>query len=304
MKKEYIDIKKILQKPIFNSGETSNIYKDGDYIIKIYNPLYLNISKLNNIDIEEKILSARKFESIPEIEIPVSALYDINTKRFVGIKSNYIKGITRDNFIKENRNYESIIKDYDYFEDIFKRAEKQSIVFPDFANYKNIMISKDKNGTKTMNLIDYDGIQTDKFPTMTHATVLDPLIDSPTLMSKEEIESRYLIFTPKYKKRDFFTQELNIYSEYVLFFLDLFNVSISQINQPLPYSNGILTFDMFFKTIGLNDDDLQNKIWKLFQQNEKNEFIGNDKYTILEKYDIKPVGIFNGQEARKLVRKK
>ena len=35
MKKEYIDIKKILQKPIFNSGETANIYIDGDYIIKI-----------------------------------------------------------------------------------------------------------------------------------------------------------------------------------------------------------------------------------------------------------------------------
>ena len=299
MKKEYIDIKKILQKPIFNSGETANIYIDGDYIIKIYNQFYLVISKLNNIDIEEKILSARKIETIPEIEVPVSALYDINTKQFIGIKSSYIKGITYDDFIKENREYESIIKDYDYFEDIFKRAEKESIVFPDFANSKNIMVSKDRNNNKTIKLIDYDSIQIGKFSSMTHATALDPTINNSALMLKKEIDSKYLIFTPKYRKGDLFTQELNIYSEYVLFFLDLLNINISQIEQAAPLLNGILTFDMFFQIIGLDDYDIQNKIWKLFRQNQKNEYLGNDKYTILEKYDIKQAGMYN-----KLVRKR
>ena len=299
MKKEYVDIREIFQKPIFNSGNTSCIYKDGDYILKIYTPFYLDISKINNIDIEQKILSARKIETIPEIEVPVSALYDINTKRFVGIKSNFIKGITYDNFIKENREYESIIKDYDYFEDIFKRAEKESIVFPDFANSKNIMVSKDRNNNKTIKLIDYDSIQIGKFSSMTHATALDPTINNSALMLKKEIDSKYLIFTPKYRKGDLFTQELNIYSEYVSFFLDLLNINISQIEQPMPFLNSILTFDMFFQIIGLDDHDIQNKVWKLFRQNKKNEYLGDDKYTILEKYDIKPAGMCN-----RLVRKR
>ena len=299
MKKEYVDIREIFQKPIFNSGNTSCIYRDGDYILKIYNSFYLDISKINNIDIEQKILSAKKIETIPEIEVPVSALYDINTKCFVGIKSNFIKGITYDNFIKENREYESIIKDYDYFEDIFKRAEKESIVFPDFANSKNIMVAKDKNNNKTIKLIDYDSIQIGEFPSMTHATALDPTINNSALMLKEEIDSKYLIFTPKYRKGDLFTQELNIYSEYVSFFLDLLNINISQIEQPMPFLNSILTFDMFFQIIGLDDHDIQNKVWKLFRQNKKNEYLGDDKYTILEKYDIKPAGMCN-----RLVRKR
>ena len=299
MKKEYVDIREIFQKPIFNSGNTSCIYRDGDYILKIYNPFHLDISKINNTDIEQKILSAKKIETIPEIEVPVSALYDINTKCFVGIKSNFIKGITYDNFIKENREYESIIKDYDYFEDIFKRAEKESIVFPDFANSKNIMVSKDRNNNKTIKLIDYDSIQIGEFPSMTHATALDPAINNSTLMLKEEIDSKYLIFTPKYRKGDLFTQELNIYSEYVSFFLDLLNINISQIEQPMPFLNSILTFDMFFQIIGLDDHDIQNKVWKLFRQNKKNEYLGNDKYTIFETYDIKPAGMCN-----RLVRKR
>ena len=41
MKKEYVDIREIFQKPIFNSGNTSCIYRDGDYILKIYNPFYV-----------------------------------------------------------------------------------------------------------------------------------------------------------------------------------------------------------------------------------------------------------------------
>ena len=60
MKKEYIDMKKVIKKPIFASGETSNIYKDGDYILKIYNPIYLEIAKINDNDIEKKMLAAKK----------------------------------------------------------------------------------------------------------------------------------------------------------------------------------------------------------------------------------------------------
>ena len=297
-------MKKVIKKPIFASGETSNIYKDGDYILKIYNPIYLEIAKINDNDIEKKMLAAKKIETIPEIEIPVSALYDLNNKRFVGVKSNYIKGINRYNFMKENLDYNQIIKDYDYFEDIFKRAKKEAIVFPDFANDNNIMIYKNKDGSKAIKLIDYDGIQTKDFSTMTYATVLEPFFITPTMVSKKELESEKLIFTPKYKKGNFFTQELNIYSEYVLFFLDLLGVSIPQIEQLLSFYNDTVAFDIFFKTIGLDDYDIQDKIWKLFNQTKQNEYLEADKYKIIENYDIKFLGNSYGKKARKLVRKK
>ena len=112
-----------------------------------------------------------------------------------------------------------------------------------------------------------------------------------------------LIFTKKYFSADnSFTEELNIYSQYVLFFLDLLHSDITGIGRMTPV--GRITYDMLFAAMGLDDYDLQNKIWKLFQQNIKNEFLEDDKYTILDKYDIKVVGKQNGIEARRLVRKK
>ena len=290
MQKEYIDISKLKKFPILTETANSYIFKIKDYILKIYKPAYIQDIKLININIEEKILSARKFESIPEIEVPVSALYDIDTGIFLGAKYCYIKGLTYGDYLDKNScKYKKIIKYYDLFEDIFKRAEKESIVFPDFSNYDNLIVSNKKLTKRKLTLIDYEGIQIANHPATDVSKLLVPFSPHKTK----------LIFTPKYINKLFFTQELNIYSEYALFFADLLNISIAEFGIDTTYENR--TLEDFFKIIGLKDYDLQNKIWKLFQQNEKNEFLGDDKYKLLEEYNIQSI---KGTNIKRLIKKR
>ena len=290
MQKEYIDISELKKIPILTETDNSYIFKMKDYILKIYKPAYIQDIRLINMDIERKILSAKKIETIPEIEVPVSALYDIDTGIFLGAKYHYIKGLSYVDYIEKNaRKYKKIVKYYDLFEDIFKRAEKESIVFPDFSNYGNLILSNNKLSKRKLTLIDYEGIQIANHPATDVSKLLIPFSPHKTK----------LIFTPKYINKLFFTQELNIYSEYALFFADLLNISISEFGIGGAYENR--TIEDFFRIIGLKDYDIQNKIWKLFQQNEKNEFLGDDKYKLLEEYNIMSI---KRTDIKRLVKKR
>lgn len=48
----------------------------------------------------------------------------------------------------------------------------------------------------------------------------------------------------------------------------------------------IVTLDEIFSIINLNDSDIQQKVWKLFQPEIANEFLGNDLYKLAEKYKL------------------
>ena len=162
-------------------------------------------------------------------------------------------------------------------------------MFPDFSNYDNLIVSNKKLTKRKLTLIDYEGIQIANHPATDVSKLLVPFSPHKTK----------LIFTPKYINKLFFTQELNIYSEYALFFADLLNISIAEFGIDTTYENR--TLEDFFKIIGLKDYDLQNKIWKLFQQNEKNEFLGDDKYKLLEEYNIQSI---KGTNIKRLIKKR
>ena len=290
MQKEYINISEFKKNIILTETTNSYIFKIKDYILKIYKKDYIKDIALININMEQKILNAQKIESIPEIEVPISALYDIDTGIFLGAKYNYIKGLSYGDYIDKNiGKYKRIIEHYDLFEDIFKRSEKESIVFPDFSNYDNLIVSNYKLIKSKLTLIDYEGIQIKNYPATDVSKLLIPFSPYKTK----------LIFTPKYINKLFFNQDLNIYSEYALFFADLLNISISEFGIDPTYKNK--TLDDFFKIIGLDDYDIQNKVWKLFSQSEKNEFLGDDKYRLLDKYNIMRI---KGTNVKKLIKKK
>ena len=45
-------------------------------------------------------------------------------------------------------------------------------------------------------------------------------------------------------------------------------------------------FLQLFETLNLEDQDIQEKIWKAFQPTGDNEFLGNDVFKIAEKYKL------------------
>lgn len=295
MKREYINLRE-MNLPLLSDGESSWVFRDGDYVIKIYKPGYLNMERFVGINTERKMLNSKNIELLPEIEVPISALYDVGTREFIGTRSRYIDGVNYNKFIKDSANNmdnDSIVKNHDVFEGILKRANDNSIVFPDFASCDNIIVTNGDRMNPSFKFIDYDGIQIGREKTMA--------ISSSIISGGDP--NRELIFSKKYIDSSMiFTKELNIYSAYVLFFLDILNTDITKIGQESCF--GIITFDGLFELMGLDDYDLQHKIWKLFQQDEKNEFLGDDKYTIIDKYNIDVIGKFNNIDVKRLVRKK
>ena len=64
-----------------------------------------------------------------------------------------------------------------------------------------------------------------------------------------------------------------------------------------------MSFDLFFYLTGIDDYDIQNKIWKLFQPNQKNEYLGEDIMHILETYRVEIIGEYQGMKLKRLARK-
>lgn len=283
MVKEYKNLEEILKLPVLNTeGKTSIVFKDKDSIIKLYEPTLLQIEKTIGLDTEKKILASHYISELPELNTPTSAIYDKRTNRFIASRSPYIEG----------KNYNQIYTDsltditkpcnlHIRLENFLQRADKYNIVLPDYGSLNNLIIDKNNN----FHFIDYDGIQINEHRSL----AVSSSISTP------------LIQTSKYYNNNFFTPELNILSHYVILLLDIVNANLLTVGKKTP--NGVITLDDFFNTIGLDNYDIQNKIWKLFQQNKKNEYLGEDLINLQENYKTVILGKYKNYPLKRLVRK-
>lgn len=260
--------------------------KNGD-ILKIFHPFILNVYKKLDLKLEEKIVSAKPIETVPEIIVPNKAIYSNNEfigytcKEAIGIDYNsYEDTLSENDFYNLNRYAE----EYRKLESIVKRGNKEHIVFPDLCSCDNIFI--DQNGN--FSFIDYDGLQVGNFVT-------------PVLSSSLGDESQYDCH--KYKNGLLFTPELDKRSLITLYFLMTFHVDINKVGQYNPVTNKKITLDLIFNTIGLDDYDIQNKIWKLFQNNKQNEFLEEDVFKIAESYDLLAIPVERNVYIKKLIKK-
>ena len=57
-------------------------------------------------------------------------------------------------------------------------------------------------------------------------------------------------------------------------------------NRVNPETGNVVTLDYIFSIINLDDADVQQKVWKLFQSSTPNEFLGDDLYKLAEKYNL------------------
>lgn len=248
---------------------------DGRFL-KIYNKDYIEIAKLVGADIEKKILNKEGI-FIPKENIkPEVIVYD--GENFIGEVTRPARGISYGTW------YDSLSREqlsdlglhgaiHSNLEGIVKSTP--DIVYPDLCSYDNIFV----DGTN-IELIDYEGLQIGKY----NALGMSSAIGDRSLYNSSK----------KYSLgNNLFTKELDVKSLIFFYFRTVFNIDLKLIDE---YG---IDVEIFFNAINLNDPDIMHKVWKLFQEKEKNEYLGEDVFRIAENYnmDIYPNGI------RRLVRK-
>jgi len=278
-----LDIKKQIHR-----GDTSDVYELSDgKILKVFTSLSMFVYNRWNIQIERKILEAKPIASVPEIIVPESAVYDKGN--FCGYISKKADGIDYNEYdyrlsLADRSNLKLYADNHAKLESIVKRGNEAGIVFPDLCTCDNIFV--DKNGN--MSFIDYDGLQIDN-----HVT---PLL-STSLCEREQY------YCSKYYRNGLFTPQLDKKSLIILYFLTTFNVDLTKVGTINPMTNSEVTLDLIFNTIGLDDYDIQDKVWKCLQSKYQSEFLGDDVYHIANYYDMIVVPLGNAMYAKQLIKK-
>lgn len=284
MIKEFKNYNDIIKLPIVsNNGATSTTFLEDKSIIKLYNMFSILVEMQLGMNTEEKILSAQETVDLPEINFPQSAIYTADTKKFIASRYNFIEGqaIKHLHFGIDLEKYCDL---HLKLEDFLKRADKHHIVLSDYASLDNIIIDKEGN----IHFIDYEGMQIGKHKTATASRIIAELP---------------VFHRPKYTTNDcYFTKEVNILSWYIGFFLNTLNLNLSDIGKKTVDGTKI-TLDSFFKTAGIDNPDIQHKIWKLLNPKQKNEYLGDDLLILKENYKLKTIKLDNGYQHKQFIQK-
>lgn len=286
MKKKVLHDYDIRKASLLATTETAAILKlNNGSILKIFHPEFIRNSKLVNL--EQKVLDAVPIKHSPEILVPTSAVYS-ETGQFCGYTMPEAVGIDYNTYddkltIAQRQDLRKYAQIHSKLEKVLRR--NKDIVFPDFCTCDNIFVDNKGN----VQFIDYDGLQVGGHRALSISTSLgDPtkLLDT------------------KYGTKDlFFTKELDKRSSIVLYFLTAFNVNLNNVGIINPDTGIPVTLDDFFEIINLDDQDVCHKVWKTFQDDQQNEFLGDDVFRLADKYDVKILDIVGDTYIKELVKK-
>jgi len=290
MKKVYLNDKLLLESVPIAITETSRIMKlqNGD-ILKLYNPDFITLNKTIGIDIKEKILTADQRKHSPEILVPTSVVHTIDN-RFCGYIMPCAKGENFNSYDRkltddDRKNLSKYAEVHNRLESVLKR--NSNIVFPDFCTCDNIFIDSRGN----IQLIDYDGLQVEKQRTLSVST------------SVGEVDE--LLKNRKYCTCEgLFKKELDKKSSIILFYLTAFNINLNKVGVINPYTNKAVTLDDIFEYLNLDDPDICHKTYKIFQDDQNNEYLEKDIFNLAEKYDMQIIGNNGNIYNKKLIKKK
>ena len=282
---EKIQLNDLKLKELISATNKSVVYLlDNGQVLKVYNPHMLAELRKLGIDEKQKIADAKILPTIPEILIPLSMVYDRGV--FVGYTMPKAKGIDYNTYdYRDKCDLKEYIKMHLKLESIVKRGNKEGIIFPDLCTCDNIFVHNDE-----FSLIDYDGLQIGNHRTNNYSTSLG---DPVSFFNTKHI-------TPE----GLFTEEIDKRGLIILFFLTALNVNLNRVDIIDPFTGHRITLDEVFNYIGLEDYDIMNKVWKVFQNDQQNEFLGEDLYHLLDCYKLEILAsLGDNQYIKRLVRK-
>ena len=96
------------------------------------------------------------------------------------------------------------------------------------------------------------------------------------------------MFSKKYRNQEkqLFKKDLDIKSLIYLYFLTTFNIDLNKVGQINPFTRQPISLEEIFNCINLEDVDIMHKVWKIYQENIPNEYLGEDVYKLAENYQI------------------
>ncbi len=263
--------------------DTTIIRLPSGELLKILDEYLLKIIADTGYNLDVRLDEADKFASFKNFSIPTRKL--TQKGKAISYVMPYFPGVDFTDYYVDIFNLLSYAKLHSQIEGNIKEGNELGLVFPDLCTTENILVSKDGK----VFFIDYDGIQIGNMPAVGYSDFLG---------TPEQV------LTPKYydDKTDLFTKELDIKSAIFLYFLDTFGVNLSTVGTLNPENGKIVTLDFVFQTINLEDPDIQQKVWLLFQEDKQNEFLGDSIYNLAEKYILVPDMSVGGM-IKNLVRK-
>jgi len=273
----------------FSFNETSRIYKtkDGEFV-KLFMPIVLQMYyNVAHVNLEAKLLNKEKYFISEEINKPNTVIYAKNGMA-VGYKMKSALGINFNDFDSTLNNQQ--ILDLERFNNIHKRLEdivkrNKDIVFPDLCTCDNIYIGPEDK----IELIDYDGMQIGKHQAIEMSTTLN-----------EQFNNYYI---PKYWQKDLFTKNLDKKSLILLYFLSTFHVDLNKVGVISPFTKKPITLEETFWLMGLNDNEILDKVNKIFKSNEDNVYLEDSIDRLAKDYKLVAHSVGPNTYLKKLVRK-
>lgn len=264
---------------LLSSDFDGNLYRLSDgSILKLFNAVYLDSYKRQNIDLKEKMLQVENIHH-PRIIVPDRMCCmdddvvgyirrDVSGRSFTEFFSNESDNdkVNLYRYALIHHNLESVVE------------ECSDIVFPCLCDETGIYLEQDFKPY----FVNFEELQ--------HGTFRAGRVSKKLGLRTDSNDSRYL-------SDGLFTKNLDKMSSIYLYFLNTFNVDLSKIDST--------SVGEVFNRLGLKDDDICHKVWSLFDKDydNVNDFLGDDVFRIAEEYEMRVVFNTRTTCVKRLVKK-
>lgn len=262
---------------LLSSDFDGNLYRLSDgSILKLFNAVYLDSYKRQNIDLKEKMLQVETIHH-PRIIVPDKMCCmdddvvgyirrDVSGRSFTEFFSNESDNdkVNLYRYALIHHNLESVVE------------ECSDIVFPCLCDETGIYLEQDFKPY----FVNFEELQ--------HGTFRAGRVSKNLGLRTDSNDSRYL-------SDGLFTKNLDKMSSIYLYFLNTFNVDLSKFDST--------SVGEVFNGLGLKDDDICHKVWSLFDKDYDNDFLGDDVFRIAEEYDMRVVFNTRTTCVKRLVKK-
>ncbi|MGN1355697.1 MAG: hypothetical protein ACI4WP_03435 [Bacilli bacterium] len=262
---------------LLSSDFDGNLYRLSDgSILKLFNAVYLDSYKRQNIDLKEKMLQVETIHD-PRIIVPDRMCCmdddvvgyirrDVSGRSFTEVFSNESDNdkVNLYRYALIHHNLESVVE------------ECSDIVFPCLCDETGIYLEQDFKPY----FVNFEELQ--------YGTFRAGRVSKKLGLKTDSNDSRYL-------SDGLFTKNLDKMSSIYLYFLNTFNVDLSKIDST--------SVGEVFNRLGLKDDDICHKVWSLFDKDYDNDFLGDDVFRIAEEYEMRVVFNTRTTCVKRLVKK-